>query len=151
MQRLKLSRLESPSDETQQETFLHFPPRLCYTIFSKWRVSCCGARQWNLPLHQHPLKTWTIPSLLHISHWHGNHFAKFISVLPFQAYAILDNLSILNWGGFLKSCLILCHSNPFWTFAVMFLEAEGPHFKNIPIPFIHRQLCVTGSLGKKYQ
>lgn len=69
-------------------------------------MSCCGVRSWqrNLPLHHHPLKTWTVPSLLHISYWHGNHFAKFISVQPFQAYAILDNLSILNWGGFLKSC-----------------------------------------------
>lgn len=33
----------------------------------------------------------------------------------------------------------------------MFLEAEEPHCKNIPMSFTHRQLCVTGSFGKKYQ
>lgn len=45
--------------------------------------------------------------------WHGNYFAKFISVQLFRAYAILDNLSILNWGGFLKSCLNSVPLKPF--------------------------------------
>lgn len=72
-----------------------------------------GAAKKSAP-HHHPLKTLIVPSLLPISYWpiprestvwQRIHLAKFISVQLFQAYAILDYLAALTWGGFLKSCL----------------------------------------------
>lgn len=69
VQRLKLFRLENPSDETQQATLLQRVPHKPLQVEGVLLWNQQLALKKNLPVHRHPLKILTVPSLLHISYW----------------------------------------------------------------------------------